>query len=89
MRSLRAALAGVPGLVLAGSLKSGRFDLDEAEGNAVDEWTGLPIPIGLNRTKMGPAMNHARRNRGMYRGKQGFNREQSALTSAMIATALG
>ena len=52
------------------------------------EWTGLPIPICLAKHELGPAMGYAKRNKTMFAELQGFLRENSVLTTAMIMEAL-
>lgn len=52
------------------------------------EWTGLPLPVCLRQDEIRPAMAFALRNRSMFADLQEFMRQQSVLTSAMIAGAL-
>lgn len=53
------------------------------------DWTGLPIPVVLRKSELEPAIAFALRNRAMYAELAEFMRQQSVLTAAHLAAALG
>lgn len=52
------------------------------------DWTGLPIPVCMSLDEIKPAIAFALRNRSMYAELADWMRQQSVLTSAMLADAL-
>jgi hypothetical protein len=53
------------------------------------DWTGLSIPVCMRQDEIKPAIAYALRNRSMYAELGDWMRQQSVLTSTMLADALG